>query len=69
MKKPWKILNKSKYKNIHECLNELKKKVIISHWILDIVKNKKNKIYITNKKIKLYRIKVKNLGMHNIISP
>ena len=40
MKKPWKILNKSKYKNIHECLNELKKKVIISHWILDIVKNK-----------------------------
>jgi hypothetical protein len=65
MKKPWKILNKSKYKNIHECLNELKKKVIISHWILDIVKNKKNKIYITNKKIKLYRIKVKNLGFDN----
>ena len=36
MKKPWKILNKSKYKNIQECLIDLKKKrVIISHWILD----------------------------------
>ena len=63
MKKPWKVLNKPKYKNIKECLADLKKnKVIISHWILDIVKNKKNKITITNKKVKLYRIKVKNLG-------
>ena len=26
MKKPWKILNKPKYKNILECLNDLKKK-------------------------------------------
>lgn len=65
MKKPWKILNKSKYKNIRECLNDLKKKVIISHWILDIVNNKKNKICITNKKVKLYRIKVKYLGFNN----
>jgi len=63
MKKPWKILNKPKYKNILECIVDLKKKnVVISHWILDIVKNKRNKIFITNKKVKLYRIKVKNLG-------
>ena len=63
MKKPWKILNKSEYKNIQECLIDLKKKrVIISHWILDIVKNKKNKIFITKKKVKVYRIRVKNLG-------
>ena len=63
MKKPWRILNKSKYKNIQECLSDLKKKrVIISHWILDVVRNKKNKIYITNRRVKLYRIKVKNLG-------
>ena len=64
MKKPWKVLNKSNYKNINECISDLKKKTIISHWILDIVKNKKNKICITNKKIKLYRIKVKNLGFN-----
>ena len=54
MNKPWKIINKSNYKNIQECLKDLKKKTIISHWILDVLKNKKNKIFITNKKIKLY---------------
>lgn len=63
MKKPWKTLSKPKYEKIQDYLVELKKKkVIISHWILDIVKNKKNKIFITKKKIKLFRIKVKNLG-------
>ena len=63
MEKPWKTINKSKYKNINQCLNDLKKNnVILSHWILDIIKNKKNKIKITNSKIKLFRIKVKNLG-------
>ena len=43
-------------------VNLIKNKVILSHWILDIIKNKKNKIKITNSKIELYRIKVKNLG-------
>lgn len=63
MRKPWKIIYNSKYKNINQCLNDLKKKnIILSHWILDIIKNKKNKIKITNSKIELYRIKVKNLG-------
>jgi hypothetical protein len=63
MEKPWKTINKSKYKNINQCLDDLKKNnVILSHWILDIIKNKKNKIKITNSKIKLFRIKVKNLG-------
>ena len=63
MKRPWKILNKPKYDKIQDCLFDLRKnKIIISHWILDILKNKKNKIFITKKKIKLYRIKVKSLG-------
>lgn len=63
MKKPWKILNKPNYKSIKQCLVDLKKnKIILSHWIIDIVKNKKNKIKITNHKVKLYKIKVKNLG-------
>lgn len=65
MQKPWKILSKSKYNNIQECLNDLKKnKVIVSHWIFDIIKNKKNKIHITKAKIKLFRVKVKNLGFN-----
>lgn len=63
MIKSWKILNKPKYKNISQCLIDLKKnKVILSHWIIDIIKNRKNKIKITNVKVRLYRIKVKDLG-------
>ena len=31
---------------------------------MDIIKNKKNKIHITKPKIKLYRVKVKNLGFN-----
>ena len=42
MKKPWKILNKPKYNSIKNCLSDLKEnKVILSHWIIDILKNKK----------------------------
>lgn len=63
MKKIWKILDKPKYKNISQCLKGLKKnKIILSPWIEDIIKNKKNKIKITNTKVRLYRIKVKDLG-------
>ncbi len=62
MIKSWKIL-KPKYKNISQCLIDLRKnKVILSHWIIDIIKNRKNKIKITNVKVRLYRIKVKDLG-------
>tara|TARA_B110000444_G_C18830062_1_gene592671 strand:+ start:772 stop:1254 length:483 start_codon:yes stop_codon:yes gene_type:complete len=63
MVKIWKILNKPKYKNISQCLKDLKKnQIILSYWIIDIIRNKKNKIKITNTKVKLYRIKVRNLG-------
>ena len=50
MIKVWKSLKTSDYKNIDQCIKELKKKnIIISHWILDIVQNRKNKIKITKK--------------------
>jgi hypothetical protein len=63
MKKIWKILDKPSYKDIFQCLTDLKKnKVIVSPWIEDIIKNKKNRIKITNTKVRLYRIKVKDLG-------
>tara|TARA_B100000401_G_C52307020_1_gene485458 strand:+ start:13 stop:513 length:501 start_codon:yes stop_codon:yes gene_type:complete len=63
MIKVWKSLKTSDYKNIDQCIKELKKKnIIISHWILDIVQNRKNKIKITKKNIFLYRIKLANLG-------
>lgn len=63
MVKIWKSLEPSNYKNIDQCIKDLKrKKIIVSHWILDIVKNKKNKIQITKKKVYLFRVKVVDLG-------
>lgn len=63
MIKIWKTIEPKKYKNIIQCISELKRKRIhVSIWIEDIAKNKKNKIKITDKKIYLYRIKVSSLG-------
>ncbi|MAJ66073.1 MAG: hypothetical protein CMI76_02120 [Candidatus Pelagibacter sp.] len=62
MQKKWKTIKPSSYKNLKKCLKELKKKYHISFWIEDIIKNKKNKLTITKKKINLYRIKVSTLG-------
>tara|TARA_Y100000816_G_scaffold277694_1_gene248107 strand:+ start:1036 stop:1512 length:477 start_codon:yes stop_codon:yes gene_type:complete len=63
MIKPWKTIDVENYKNISQCIKELKKNnIYVSVWIDDIIKNKKNKIKITNKKIYLYRIKVSSLG-------
>ena len=65
MKKPWKIINKKNVKNINQCIQDLKRaKIILSPWILDIVKNKKNKIKITKKKVILFRLKLKYLGFN-----
>ena len=63
MHKIWKSIESKNYKNINECIKELKKKKIyVSVWIEDIVKNKKNSIKITKKKVNLYRIRVSALG-------
>ena len=63
MKKVWKIIEPHKFKSIHHCLREIKKKNIhVSPWIDDIIKNKKNSFTLKKEKVYLYRIKVKNLG-------
>ena len=63
MIKVWKSLEPSNYRNINHCVKVLeKKKIILSHWVFDIVRNKKNKIQITKKKVYLFRIKVSDLG-------
>ena len=63
MFKIWKIVEPSKYNNIRQCLKDLKKKKInVSYWIEDIIRNKKNKLPITKKRVFLYRIKVSSLG-------
>jgi len=63
MIKIWKTIQPSKYKNISQCIKEIKKKrIYVSYWIENIVNNKKNKIKITKKKVYLFRIKVSSLG-------
>ena len=65
MKKPWKIINKTDVKNINQCIQDLKRaKIILSPWILDIVKNKKIKLKLQKKKVILYRLKLKYLGFN-----
>ena len=59
----WKLIKPKNYKNIKQCIKELKKNDFhVSVWIEDICNNKKNKIKITNQRVKLYKIKVSNLG-------
>ena len=58
----WKKIRKIKYKNIHTCLKDFKKKYVISPWIYDIAKKIKNHKYENPKQYNIYRIKVRKLG-------
>ncbi len=61
--KIWKIINFQNYKSIKDCLAKNKKKKIhVSPWIEDIIRNKKNKFPLNKRKVFLYRIRVKDLG-------
>ena len=60
----WKSIKVKKYKKLGDCLDDLKKKYIISAWIEDIIKKNKNKKFNKDQKLKLVRIKVKNLGFN-----
>ena len=65
MKKVWKIIKPNKFRTLSACIKDLKKKKIyISPWIEDILKNKKNRIGINKKTIYLFRIKVSSLGFN-----
>jgi len=57
----WKEIEYIKFKTALDCLRELKKKYVVKLWIENIFK-KKNKKFLNKKKIKLYRIKVSELG-------
>ncbi len=63
MKKIWKIVNPNKYKSIENLIKELKKKKVhLSPWIENLIKNKKNRVKISKNKKFLFKIKVKKLG-------
>ena len=59
----WKKIKKSNYKSVQELLKDLiKKKYVLSPWIINIFNNKKNNISINNQSYELYKIRVKSLG-------
>ena len=59
----WKIIKKDKFKDLDDCFKKLKKKkIVLSPWIENIFKNKKNRIKYLNNDFYLYRIKVNQLG-------
>ena len=63
MIKVWKTIKPSDRKSILKELQYLRTKgILLSPWIKNIYLNKKNKIKLSKKPVKLYRIKVKNLG-------
>tara|TARA_B110001452_G_scaffold208148_1_gene178398 strand:+ start:50 stop:529 length:480 start_codon:yes stop_codon:yes gene_type:complete len=68
MKKIWKTIEPKNYKNIDQCIKDLKKKYNVSIWIENIVKNKKNKISITKVRVHLYKVKVSSLGFNSPVT-
>lgn len=61
--KVWKTINPTKFKSCKDIVTNLKKnKINVSPWIENIYSLRKNNIKITNKKVFLFRVKVKNLG-------
>ena len=63
MIKVWKTIKPSSRKSILKEIKYLKKKgILLSPWIENIYLNKKNRIKLSKKNFKLYRIKVRNLG-------
>ena len=58
----WKKITKIKYKNIHSCVRDFKKKYVLSRWIYDIVKKIKAHKYDNSKQYYIYKVKVRKLG-------
>tara|TARA_Y100000816_G_C26081736_1_gene570207 strand:+ start:790 stop:1284 length:495 start_codon:yes stop_codon:yes gene_type:complete len=61
--KIWKLVKKDTYKDVNDCIKKLKKSgIILSPWIENIFKNKKNNIIYNYKNYELYKVKVSDLG-------
>jgi hypothetical protein len=60
--KVWKVIEEEKISLNQYLINLKKKGVILSPWIFNIFKLKKNKLKISKGKYYLYRISVRNLG-------
>tara|TARA_B100000787_G_scaffold64302_2_gene47209 strand:- start:1587 stop:2093 length:507 start_codon:yes stop_codon:yes gene_type:complete len=57
-----KKIKKIPFENLGTCMREVKKKSIISPWIEDIFKNKKNIKYSKYQNFEIHKIKLKKIG-------
>jgi hypothetical protein len=58
----WRKIDKIPFKNVNDCMKELRKQAICSEWIEDIFKRKKKISYVKYKEIEIHRVKVQQLG-------
>lgn len=58
----WKKITKIKYKNIHFCVRDFKKKYVLSDWIYNIVDKIKYHEFDQTKKYYIHKVKVRKLG-------
>ena len=58
----WKKIKNIPFKNVSECLKEVKKKSLTSPWIDDIFSKKKKVNFDKFKNIEIHRIKLKEIG-------
>ncbi len=58
----FKKIKKIPFKNLGECLKQVKKESIVSPWIEDIFSKKKKLNYSRYKNFEIHRIKLRNIG-------
>ena len=58
----FKKIKKIPFKNLDECLKQVKKKSIVSPWIEDIFSKKKKFDFSKYKNFEIHRIKLRNIG-------
>ena len=58
----WKKIKKVEFKNVDECLKNLKKKSFLSPWIINIFNKRKKLSYQKYRNFEIHRVTVKNLG-------
>jgi hypothetical protein len=58
----WKRINKIPFKNVGECLKQVRKKCFLSPWIEDIFSKKRKIKFNQFNKLEIHRIKLKEIG-------
>jgi len=60
----WKKIKKIPFKNVEDCLKQVKKKSIVSPWIEDVFSKKKKIKYEKYENFEIHRIKLSEIGFN-----